>query len=109
MSWLSDIAGLFGSGSSSTAVATTSNNTSVTVNPTILNAIDFSSLEAPAQKLVDTVSGIGGAIAGAGRSVGDAIKSASEKQSQSADMLKEVAVWVSLAGIAFALIRIVRG
>lgn len=101
---LADIASLFKSNGGASASSSTSNNTTVTVNPTILNAIDFSALEAPTQALVNSLSGVAPAIA----SVGDAITQAAKEQAAGNDQLKQLTIYISLAGLAFALIKLVK-
>jgi hypothetical protein len=105
MSFFDDLARLLKGGPSATAVATTSNTTTVTVNPNIINAIDLTPLQAPVQALVNSLSGVAPAVA----SIGGAIREAADRQQENTDELRTVATWVSVAGIAFALTRMVAG
>lgn len=102
MSWLNDISRLFGSGGSTTTVSN-ANTTTVSVNPQILTVVDTTPLAASQQALVNSLQGVAPAIA----SVGTAIKDAAAADQAGTEQLREITILVSIAGIAFALIRMV--
>lgn len=106
MSLFADIWGLLGGGSSSSSSASATNSTSVSVNPNFVTVIDTTPLAASQQALNDALNG---KVAPAIASIGTAIKEAATVEQNRVDTLKEVATWVSVAGIAFGAIRLARG
>lgn len=121
MSIFSDFLSVFGSGGSSsttTAAATANNSTNVSVNPTILNAIDLSALASPLQNLVDAMHGgadaqleaarvQAGGIATAGALQAAAIAQAADRQAAQsatfADQLKSWGTWIALGTLGVSL------
>lgn len=103
MAWLTDLTRLFGGGSSPTVTAAANNQTTVTVSPNIITAIDTAPLAEAGQSLVNALSGVTPAIA----SIGTAITTAAAKQDESTAQLRQITVMVAIAGIAFSLIRMV--
>jgi hypothetical protein len=105
MSFFGDILGFFGGGSRASASVSSSNSTSVTVSPNIATIIDTAPLAEGAQKLVDAMTG---SLAPAVASIGTAIKDAAKSEAKQAETLQEIATWASVAGVVFALVRLVR-
>lgn len=106
MSLFSEIFSLFGGGSSSQSSAVANNATTVTVNPQIATIIDTTPLAQSQQALINALTGdVAPAIAG----IGDAIKEAAAAETERTQTVQDIATWVSVAGLGFALIRLVRG
>lgn len=106
MSLLTEIFSFLGGGSASQSSASANNVTSVTVNPQILTVVDTAPLAQSQQALINALTGnVAPAIAG----IGDAIKEAAAVEADRTQTVQDVATWVSVAGLGFALIRLVRG
>jgi hypothetical protein len=108
MSLFSDLFDIFNR-SSNSATATANNSTNVSVNPTILNAVDLSPLASPLQNLVDAMT-VGQAVElRAAQLQADAISEASQKQATTiADQFKSLATWVALGTLGVSIYKMAR-
>lgn len=105
MSLFSDLFALLGGGSTSQSSASANNVTSVNVSPEIVTIVDTTPLAESQQALINALSGeVAPAIAG----IGSAIKEAAAAEAASVDTMQKIATWVSVAGLGFAFIRLVR-
>lgn len=108
MAWLDSILeGVFGGGggSSSSQAVATGGNSNVTVSPTIVNSIDVAPLQEPLKQLA-AIFAIGQAaqaeaISNAGNKIAAAQQGGTEK-------LNNLATLVSIGGLAFALLRLLK-
>lgn len=116
MAWLEDVIGGLigglgksGGGSGTSVQQTSSQATSVTVNPTILNNIDTGPLAQPLQNLVDALT-IGGAVQAAatlkqGEAFERGAKAIADAQGGQ-NKINELATLVSFGGLAIAVIKL---
>lgn len=109
MAWLDDIldAAFGGGNSSSSQAVATGGNANVTVSPTIVNSIDVAPLEEPLKQL-GAIFALGQAAqAEAIATAGDRIAAAQiAGQQTQAQQFNSLATWVSLGGLAIALLRL---